>query len=56
MTVAYPLEQLKSEVAFVAYHFHWSRTEILELPHAERVDWVGQISKINQRIMDGLEH
>lgn len=52
MTVAYPLHQLRSEVAFLAYHFHWGLTEILELPHPERVEWVGQISSINRRIME----
>jgi hypothetical protein len=39
-------------VAFIAYHFHWSKGEILEMPHAERVEWVGQISTINRRIME----
>lgn len=51
MTVIYPLDQLRSEVAFVAYHMHWSLAEILDLPHRERVAWVGEVSKINRRIM-----
>jgi len=28
---SYPLEALYSEVAFVAYHFHWSSEEVLEM-------------------------
>lgn len=52
MTLAYPLPQLRSEVAFLAYHLHWSLREILDLPHSERTEWVGQVSKINQRILD----
>lgn len=52
MTVAYPAEQVREEVAFIAYHFHWGLDEILELPHSERVAWVGQISKINEKILD----
>jgi hypothetical protein len=38
------------EVAFVAYHFHWSPREILELEHADRRRWVDEISAINQKI------
>lgn len=52
MTMAYPLHQLRSEVAFIAYHFHWSLDLILELPHRERTEWVGHISRINQSILD----
>ena len=51
MTIAYPLDQLRSEVAFIAYHLHWSLGEILELPHRERVEWVGQVSAINRRVL-----
>lgn len=52
MTVAYPLHQLRGEVAFIAYHFHWNLDAILALSHSERVAWVGQISSINQKIID----
>lgn len=52
MTVAYPLDQLRGEVAFIAYHFHWALDDVLQLSHAERVSWVGQISSINQKILD----
>lgn len=52
MTVAYPVDQVRDEVAFIAYHFHWSLQEILDLPHRERVAWVGRISKINEKILE----
>ncbi|MFT5587720.1 MAG: hypothetical protein ACI9VR_005333, partial [Cognaticolwellia sp.] len=52
MTVAYPSDQVRSEVAFIAYHLHWSLAEILELPHRERVEWVGQVSTINRRVLN----
>ena len=52
MTVAYPLHQLRAEMAFIAYHLHWSLDDILALSHPERVEWVGQISTINQKILD----
>lgn len=37
-------------MAYVAYHFHWTRDEILDLPHRERHRWVTEISKINKKI------
>ena len=52
MSVAYPREKIRTEAAFIAYHFHWSLDLILELPHRERTEWVGHISRINQSILD----
>ena len=46
----YPLDRLYEEVAFIAYHFHWSREEILNLEHRERQRWVEEISKINREL------
>lgn len=48
--VRYPLEQIAQEVAYIAYHFHWSRDEILEMSHLERRRWVQEIARINQEI------
>jgi hypothetical protein len=48
--VGYPLDQLREEVAFVAYHFHWPQAEIMALEHADRRGWVEEISAINQRM------
>ena len=53
--MAYPLEQVRGEAAFIAYHLHWSLGEIMRLSHSERVEWVGQVSKINQRILDSKQ-
>lgn len=47
--LSYPSEQLYEEVAFIAFHFHWSQEEILNLEHRVRQRWVSEISKINQR-------
>ena len=46
----YPTVQLYEEMAFIAYHFHWSYTELMEMEHAERRRWCEQISKINQKL------
>ena len=48
--LGYPLDQLREEVAFIAYHFHWAHPDIMSLEHAERRQWVAEISAINQRI------
>nr|WP_211227837.1 DUF6760 family protein [Spirochaeta cellobiosiphila] len=37
-------------MAFIAYHFGWSREEIMKMPHGERKSWISQISQINQTI------
>lgn len=46
-------DRLFKEVAYVAYHFHWSRAEILDLEHAERRRFVSEIAEINRRIREG---
>jgi hypothetical protein len=43
---------LTQEVAYVAYHFHWPKDEIMEMSHLERHNWVKEISRINQEIND----
>jgi hypothetical protein len=48
--VGYPLDRLHEEVAYVAYHFHWNRDEILNLEHGERQRWVEEIASINRRL------
>lgn len=46
----YPLDRLHEEVAYIAYHFHWPRSEILNLEHRERQRWVTEIANINRRL------
>lgn len=46
----YPSDKLYEEVAFVAYHFHWSQDDILNLEHSRRQRWVAEINKINNKI------
>lgn len=48
----YPLIQLREEMAFIAYHFHWSCAELMSLEHAQRRHWCRQISEINRRMDD----
>lgn len=51
-SLGYPLDDLLEEVAFVAYHFHWSLSEILDLEHADRQRFVEEISAINRKMSD----
>ena len=48
--VSYPLEKIYQEVAYVAYHFHWSLDDILDMEHRERQIWIREISEINREI------
>ena len=47
--LGYPLDQLGEEVAFVAYYLHWPQSEIMQLEHADRRDYVARISDLNRR-------
>lgn len=48
--IGYPLDQLHEEVAFLAYHFHWAHTEVMEMEHLDRRRWVAEISDINRQL------
>jgi hypothetical protein len=39
-------------MAFIAFHFHWSRDDMMRLEHQERRRWCREISIINRQ-MDG---
>jgi hypothetical protein len=46
-------DRLYEEVAYVAYHFHWSLDDILDLEHPTRRRFNSEIDKINQRHASG---
>jgi hypothetical protein len=50
--IGYPLEQLYEEMAFIAYHFHWSHDELMNSEHRERRRWCEEISRINRKLND----
>ncbi|WP_308120391.1 DUF6760 family protein [Streptomyces bambusae] len=39
-------DELYGEVAYIAYHFHWSMDSILDLEHAERRRYAGLIARL----------
>jgi hypothetical protein len=46
----YPSDRLHEEVAYLAFHFHWSHQEVMRLDHGERQRWVAEVARINQRL------
>ena len=48
--MTYATDRLFEEVAYVAYHFHWSFEEILEMEHPDRRRFVEEIASINRRL------
>lgn len=46
----YPLDRIYEEVAFIAYYFHWSQEELMNLEHRERQRWCDEISRINRSL------
>lgn len=51
--MTYAVDRLHEEVAYVAYHFHWSLDDILDLEHADRLRYMSEIARINTRISQG---
>jgi hypothetical protein len=43
----YPLDRLYEEVAYLAFHLHWARDDILSLEHAERRRWVQEVDRLH---------
>ena len=49
MTI-YPQDRLYEEMAYLAYHFHWSWEEVMHMDHRERQRWVDEVAAINTRL------
>ncbi|MDL1982672.1 MAG: hypothetical protein LWX54_00545 [Deltaproteobacteria bacterium] len=54
--VCYPRKQARREIAFIAYHFHWPKDQLMYLSHLERRQWVDEISQINKEINDSAQN
>lgn len=48
MTV-YPEDRLYEEMAYVAYHLHWSFDSLLDMEHATRTRFVDEVGRLNAR-------
>lgn len=51
--MTYPAGRIHEEVTYVAYHLHWALDDILDLEHADRLRYVAEIARINERISRG---
>jgi len=51
--VTYAASRLYEEVAYVAYHFHWSLDQILDLEHPVRRRFLEDIGRINRSLAGG---
>ena len=47
---AYPVKSLYEEMAFIAHHFNWTYSDLMQLDHGERRRWCHEISAINRRL------
>jgi hypothetical protein len=50
--VTYAPHRLHEEIAYVAYHFHWSLDSIMDMEHAQRLQYVQEIANINARLSE----
>ena len=50
--MTYAPARIREEVAYVAYHFHWSLDAILDLEHPQRLRYVQEIASINTRLAE----
>lgn len=51
--MTYAPGRLYEELAYVAYHFGWSRDDLLDLEHHERQRFVAEIGTLNARAEQG---
>ncbi|MFD2114152.1 DUF6760 family protein [Paenibacillus yanchengensis] len=48
-------ERLYEEAGFIAYYFHWTHDQVMNMEHHERRKWCAEISKINRKMSDEPE-
>jgi hypothetical protein len=42
----YASSRLVEDVAFLAFHLHWSYAQIMRMDHGERRQWVGEAARL----------
>ncbi|WP_405604290.1 hypothetical protein OG741_34615 [Streptomyces sp. NBC_01410] len=47
--MTYATDRLHEEIAYIAYHFHWSLEEILDIEHRDRRRYTEQIAGLVTR-------
>jgi hypothetical protein len=52
--IRYPVRTLWDEVAYLAYHLHWSLDDLLDLEHGDRVVLLDAVARMNDRAWGAL--
>jgi hypothetical protein len=52
--IRYPVDTLWDELAFLAYHLHWSLDDLLDLEHGDRVQLLDSVARMNDRAWGAL--
>ncbi|MCA1222336.1 DUF6760 family protein [Streptomyces sp. 8L] len=47
--MTYATDRLHEEIAYIAYHFHWSLEDILDLEHRDRRRYAQEIASLVNR-------
>ncbi len=47
--MTYATDRIHEEIAYVAYHFHWSLEDILDLEHRDRRRYTQEIAALVDR-------
>ena len=50
----YPEGALWGEIAYLAYHLHWSMDDLLDLEHTDRARLVELVAGMNERAWEAL--
>ena len=50
----YPVDALWQEIAYLAYHLHWSIADLLDLEHLDRVRMVRAVATMNERAWEAV--
>ena len=51
--MTYGADRLHEEVAYLAFHFHWSLDALLDLEHGDRLRYVDEVGRMNARAQRG---
>ena len=50
--MTYGADRIVEEISYIAFHFHWPLDDILALEHPDRLRYVGEIARINERLRE----
>ncbi|MER7789720.1 MULTISPECIES: DUF6760 family protein [unclassified Streptomyces] len=51
--MTYAADRIHEEIAYIAYHFHWSLEDLLDLEHRDRRRYAQEIAALVTRATEG---